>query len=100
MINESVALVLDSDGHCAINNNLSASEAIPLSAIFRVASLKGRGDDRALQRKNTRNVGCESVSLGEFCKSCSLIDCISVGVDRMQRNFEPMLKQVEAWQKN
>jgi len=28
----------------------------------------------------------------------TLIDCISVGVDRMQRNFEPMRKQVEAWQ--
>jgi hypothetical protein len=26
-----------------------------------------------------------------------LIDCISVGVDRMQRNFDPMRKQVEAW---
>ena len=33
-------------------------------------------------------------------KSFSLIDCISVGVDRMQRNFEPMRKQVEAWQKS
>jgi len=28
----------------------------------------------------------------------SLIDCVSVGVDRMQRNFEPMRKKVEAWQ--
>ena len=25
------------------------------------------------------------------------MDIISVGVDRMQRNFEPMRKQVEAW---
>ena len=32
-------------------------------------------------------------------KSFSLIDSISLGVDRMQRNFEPMRKQVEAWQK-
>ena len=32
-------------------------------------------------------------------KSFSLIDCISVGVDRMQRNFEPMRKQIEARQK-
>src|ERR1035437_666029 len=31
-------------------------------------------------------------------KSFSLVDCISVGVDRMQRNFDPMRKQVEAWQ--
>src|SRR5437899_12012983 len=29
-----------------------------------------------------------------------LIDCISVGVDRMQRNFEPMRKQVETWQRS
>jgi len=33
-------------------------------------------------------------------ESFSLIDCISVGVDRMQRNFEPMQKQVEAWQRS
>jgi len=28
--------------------------------------------------------------LAKHSKSFSLIDCISVGVDRMQRNFEPM----------
>ena len=38
--------------------------------------------------------------LAKHSKSFSLIDCISVGVDRMQRNFEPMRKQVEAWQKS
>jgi hypothetical protein len=32
-------------------------------------------------------------------KSFSLSDCISVRVDRMPRNFEPMHRQVEAWQK-
>jgi hypothetical protein len=37
--------------------------------------------------------------LAKRSKSFSLIDCISVGVDRMQRNFEPMRKEVEAWQK-
>ncbi len=37
--------------------------------------------------------------LAKHSKSFSLIDCISVGVDRMQRNFEPMRKQVEGWQK-
>jgi len=26
-----------------------------------------------------------------------LLDAISVGVDRMQRNFEPVRKEVEAW---
>ncbi len=37
--------------------------------------------------------------LAKHSRSFSLIDCVSVGVDRMQRNFEPMRKQVEAWQK-
>jgi Domain of unknown function (DUF932) len=35
--------------------------------------------------------------LAKHSKSFSLVDSISVGVDRMQRNFEPMRKQVEAW---
>jgi len=26
-----------------------------------------------------------------------LVDAISVGIDRMQRNFEPMRRQVETW---
>jgi hypothetical protein len=38
--------------------------------------------------------------LAKHSKSLSLVDCISVGVDRMQRNFEPMRKQVEAWQRS
>jgi hypothetical protein len=38
--------------------------------------------------------------LAKHSKSFLLIDCISVGVDRMQRNFEPMRKQVEAWQRS
>ena len=38
--------------------------------------------------------------LAKHSKSFSLIDCISVGVDRMQRNFEPRRKQVEAWQRS
>jgi hypothetical protein len=38
--------------------------------------------------------------LAKHSKSFSLIDCISVGLDRMQRNFEPMHKQVEAWQRS
>lgn len=37
--------------------------------------------------------------LAKHSKSFSLIDCIWVGVDRIQRNFEPMRKQVEAWQR-
>jgi len=38
--------------------------------------------------------------LAKHSKSFSLVDCISVGVDRMQRNFEPMRKQVETWQRS
>ena len=38
--------------------------------------------------------------LAKHSKSFSLIDCISVGVDRMQRNFEAMRKQVEVWQRS
>ena len=38
--------------------------------------------------------------LAKHSKGFSLVDAISVGVDRMQRNFEPMRKQVEAWQKS
>src|SRR2546429_3143400 len=33
--------------------------------------------------------------LAKHSKSFSLLDSISVGIDRMQRNFEPMRKQVE-----
>ena len=39
-------------------------------------------------------------ALAKHSKSFSLIDCIAVGVDRMQRNFEPMRKQVEGWQRS
>jgi hypothetical protein len=35
--------------------------------------------------------------LAKHSKSFALVDAISIGVDRMQRNFEPMRKQVEAW---
>jgi hypothetical protein len=38
--------------------------------------------------------------LAKHSKSFSLIDCIPVGVDRMQRNFEAMQNQVQAWQQS
>jgi hypothetical protein len=38
--------------------------------------------------------------LAQHPKSFSLIDCIAVGAERMQRNFEPMRKQVETWQRS
>jgi hypothetical protein len=38
--------------------------------------------------------------VGETSKSFTVIDCLSVRVDRMKRNFEPMRKQVEVWQRS
>jgi hypothetical protein len=38
--------------------------------------------------------------LAKHSKSFSLIDCISVGVDRMQRNSEAMREKVEVWQRS
>jgi hypothetical protein len=38
--------------------------------------------------------------LAKHSKSFLLIDCVSVSVDRMHRNFEPMRKQVEVWQRS
>jgi hypothetical protein len=38
--------------------------------------------------------------LAKHSKSFTLIDCISVGVDRMQRTFEPIRKQVETWHRS
>jgi len=67
------------------------------------------GRKNLVQRKNERTYltptgllmeGVFTPVLAKHSKSFSLIDCISVGVDRMQRNFEPMRKQVEAWQRS
>ena len=35
--------------------------------------------------------------LAKHSKSFNLIDTLSVGVDRIHRNFEPMQRQVESW---
>jgi hypothetical protein len=35
--------------------------------------------------------------LAKHTKHLSLVDILSVGVDRMQRSFDPMRKQVESW---
>src|SRR5260370_7883719 len=57
---------------------------------------------RILRRRQFGSIvpGVFTPVLAKHSKSFSLIDCISVGVDRMQRNFEPMRKQVEAWQRS
>jgi hypothetical protein len=35
--------------------------------------------------------------LAKHTKSFNLVDTLSVGVDRIQRDFEPMQRQVESW---
>jgi hypothetical protein len=37
--------------------------------------------------------------LAKHTKSFNLIDTLAVGVDRIQRNFEPLQRQVELWRK-
>jgi hypothetical protein len=54
---------------------------------------------RVFVRSNMAFSGDFTPVLAKHSKSFSLIDCISVGVDQMQRNFQPMQKQVEAWQR-
>lgn len=38
--------------------------------------------------------------LAKHSKCFSVIHCMSVGVDILQRNFEPMRKQVEPWERS
>ncbi len=38
--------------------------------------------------------------LAKHTKRFSLVDAVSIGVDRMQRNFEPMQRQVATWRQN
>jgi DNA-binding XRE family transcriptional regulator len=59
----------------------------------------------AQQVSTTRKTFANIVS-GEFTpvlakhtKSFNLVDTLSVGVDRIQRNFEPLQRQVELWRK-
>ena len=52
---------------------------------------------RVLACDNMAFYGDFTPVLAKHTKHLSLVDILSVGVDRMQRNFEPMRKQVEAW---
>ena len=38
--------------------------------------------------------------LAKHSRSFSLVDALSIGVDRIQRNFEPMQRQIEAWRES
>jgi hypothetical protein len=67
----------------------------------KAGSWSSRGDP-AKQNEQFGNIvaGVFAPGIAKHAKSFLLIDCISVGVDRMQCNFEPMRKQVKAWQKS
>jgi|SRR5215510_12638655 len=64
--------------------------------------MNGPQEDLTLPGAEFGNIipGVFTPVLAKHSKSFSLIDCVSVGVDRMQRNFGPILKQVEAWQRS
>lgn len=66
------------------------------------------GNDKSMALAMTcgyRVFVCENMSFqGDFTpvfarhtKSFDLMNAISTGVDRMQRNFEPMVKEIETW---
>jgi hypothetical protein len=66
------------------------------------------GNDRSLRLAMTvgyRVTVCDNMAfhgdftpvLAKHSKNFSLLDAISVGVDRMHRNFDPMRKEIEAW---
>jgi len=59
---------------------------------------------RLLENQNSREFG--NIVTGDFTpvlakhtKSFNMVDTLSVGVDRIQRNFEPLQRQVETWRK-
>jgi len=66
---------------------------------------KGPIDDERPEPIYEKATGSKTLSqvftpvLAKHSKSFSLIDCIAVGVDRMQRNFDPMRRRVESWQR-
>src|SRR6266446_3523130 len=74
----------------------------PKSIVQTSGCVKGCTETRMEGRRQFGDIvsGVFTPVLAKHWKSFSLIDCISVGVDRMQRNFEPMRKQVEAWQRS
>jgi Domain of unknown function (DUF932) len=61
---------------------------------FRLAITAGL---RVLVCENMALSGDFTPVLAKHSKHFSLQDSLAVGVDRMQRNFEPMRRQVEAW---
>jgi hypothetical protein len=68
--------------------NVPYSEIWQASAVGAVASITPFGNFVS---------GVFTPVLAKHTKSFNLIDTLSVGVDRIQRNFEPIQHQVESW---
>jgi hypothetical protein len=70
-----------------IRNSHNKTLALGITVGYRVMvceNLAFHGDYTPVMRKHTRNF--------------NLADALSIGVDNIQRNFEPMVKDVERWQ--
>jgi hypothetical protein len=55
------------------------------------------GYEEAVHRIGNIVSGAFTPVLAKHTKSFNLVDTLSVGVDRIQRNFEPVQRQVESW---
>lgn len=70
-----------------IRNSHDRTMALGITVGYRVLvceNLAFHGDYTPVMRKHTKNF--------------NLLDALSLGVDNIQRNFEPMVKDVERWQ--
>jgi hypothetical protein len=67
------------------------------SYVLRSRSLSSCGGHDARFFNEFANSGQFSPVLHKHSKNFSLEDSLAVGVDRTQRNFEPMRRQVESW---
>jgi hypothetical protein len=78
---------------------------------FRFSIGVRNGNDKSLRLALTvgyRVLVCDNMAfrgdftpvLAKHSKNFSLVDALSVGVDRMQRNFEPLHRQIELWQQS
>jgi len=57
----------------------------------------GEGEPHNTREFSNIVAGAFTPVLAKHTKSFNLIDTLSVGVDRIQRNFEPLQRQVETW---
>jgi hypothetical protein len=71
-------------------------DVLPDSAQRRLSSIVADQPPPEFQAGNIGS-GTFTPVLAKHSKHLNLVDILAVGVDRMQRNFEPMRKQVETW---